>query len=59
MELINAKISATGVINESEIIKYILNEDINSLSKREMEKGRQYYNSQHDVLEKNFNERYI
>ena len=59
MELINAKISAAGVINESEIIKYILNEDINSLSKREMQKGRQYYNSQHDVLEKNFNERYI
>ena len=59
MELIIAKISAAGVIYESEIIKYILNEDINSLSKREMEKGRQYYNSQHDVLEKNFNERYI
>ena len=34
MDLINAKLSAMGAMNESEIIKYILNEDINSRQKK-------------------------
>ena len=53
-DLINAKLSAMGVMNESEIIKYILNEDIGSPQKKAMNDGVRYYNGQHDVFEKDF-----
>lgn len=56
MDLINAKISAMGTLNESDIIKYILNEDINSKAKTAMYEGDRYYNAEHDSLNKNYNE---
>ncbi len=39
-------------MNESEIIKYILNEDIGSPQKKAMNDGVRYYNGQHDVFRK-------
>ena len=53
-DLIKAKLSAMGAMNESEIIKYILNEDIGSPQKKAMNDGVRYYNGQHDVFEKDF-----
>lgn len=59
MDLINAKLSAMGVLNESEIIKYILNEDMESVQKKAMYDGVRYYNGQHDVLDKDFRSQMI
>lgn len=59
MDLINAKLSAMGAMNESEIIKYILNEDINSRQKKAMADGVNYYNGRHDVFEKDFRSQII
>ena len=33
-DLINAKITADSALNESEILKYVIKEDLDSLSKR-------------------------
>ena len=56
MDFINSKISILGKLNESDIINYILNEDINSKEKIAMKKGENYYNSNHDSLSKEFNQ---
>ena len=54
ISLLNAKLSAAGTINESDIIKYILDEDINGLQKKAMYEGERYYNADHDSLKKDY-----
>ena len=53
-DLINAKLLAEGALNESDILKYIINDDIDSQQKKNMQKGERYYNGEHDVLQKDF-----
>ncbi len=53
-DLINAKLMAEGALNESDILKYIINDDIDSVQKKNMQKGERYYNGEHDVLQKDF-----
>ena len=45
---------AEGALNESDILKYIINDDISSAQKKNMQKGERYYNGEHDVLQKDF-----
>lgn len=45
---------AEGAQNESDILKYILYDDIDSEQKRRMQAGERYYNGEHDVLQKDF-----
>ena len=42
-ELITAKLTAEGILNESDIIKYIVENDINSERKRNILEGERYY----------------
>ena len=44
MSLLNAKLSAAGIISESNIIKYILEEDV--ANKKDMFLGEKYYNAE-------------
>ena len=53
-DIINAKLTAEGALNESDILKYIINHDINSTQKKNMQLGERYYNGEHDVLQKDF-----
>ena len=53
-DLINAKLLAEGALNESDILKYIINDDIDSQQKKNMQKGERYYNGEHDVLQRDF-----
>jgi len=53
-DIINAKLLAEGVQNESDILKYIIYDDIDCEQKRRMQKGERYYNGEHDVLQKDF-----
>ncbi|MCI1930277.1 MAG: phage portal protein [Clostridia bacterium] len=53
-DLINAKITADRKINESDILKYIINEDENSDKKRKMIEGERYYTYDHDICKKDF-----
>ena len=41
-------------MNESDIIKYILNNDISSPQKKKMQEGERYYNGEQDILQKDF-----
>ena len=50
MSLLNAKLSAAGVISESNIIKYILEEDVSN--KKDMFLGERYYNAEQDSIHK-------
>lgn len=45
---------AEGLQNESDILKYIIYDDIDCEQKRRMQKGEKYYNGEHDVLQKDF-----
>ncbi len=53
-DMINAKLIAEGALNESDILKYIINHDINSAQKKNMQLGERYYNGEHDILQKDF-----
>lgn len=53
-DFINAKLMAEGAMNESDIIKYILNNDISSPQKKKMQEGERYYNGEQDILQKDF-----
>lgn len=41
-------------MNESDIVKYIVNQDISSPQKRKMAEGERYYCGEHDILKKDF-----
>ncbi|MCI1999567.1 MAG: phage portal protein [Clostridia bacterium] len=53
-DIINAKLSLAGQMNESDIIKYILTEDSISLQKKHMSEGERYYVGEHDTLQKDY-----
>ena len=50
-DFINAKLMAEGAMNESDIIKYILNNDISSPQKKKMQEGERYYIGEQDILQ--------
>lgn len=53
-DLINTKLALGAKINESDIIKHIVNDDINNPKKRIMQDGERYYSYEHDIHGKNF-----
>lgn len=53
-DLINMKISAEAKINNSDIIKDLINDDVTSSLKKNMMLGEKYYQGEHDILEKDF-----
>ena len=58
-DIINAKLSLAGSMSESELIKYILNEDAVSAKKKRMFEGARYYATEHDSLNKAYDESVI
>ena len=58
-DIINAKLSLAGSMSESELIKYILNEDALSAKKKRMFEGARYYATEHDSLNKAYDESVI
>ena len=55
-ELINMKITSESKLNDSDIIKTLIQDDILSVSKLEMKTGEMYYNGEQDILKHNFNQ---
>lgn len=55
-DLINIKITAEKEISESDMIKNLINDDLNSKQKQFMQQGEKYYVGEHDVSSRNFNE---
>ncbi len=45
---------AEGAQNESDILKHLLYDDMDSEQKRRMRDGEWYYNGEHDILQKDF-----
>lgn len=54
-DVMNARISVAGRMNESDVIQYILNDDRESLQKKNMNAGARYYVGEHDSLQKQYN----
>lgn len=54
MELLTARLAAGRSLNDSHILKEILQEDRNSDRKKKMEEGERYYRGEHDILKKDF-----
>ncbi|MBR4934893.1 MAG: phage portal protein, partial [Anaerotignum sp.] len=54
MELLQARLAAGKRLNDSQILKEILQEDKSSEKKRRMEEGERYYRGEHDILQKDF-----
>ncbi len=54
MELLQARLAAGKSLNDSHILKEILQEDKNSDRKKKMEEGERYYRGEHDILKKDF-----
>lgn len=53
-ELINVKLTANGKLNESDIIKYLIEDDTNHPKKKKMFDGERYYCAEHDIYNKDF-----
>ena len=54
MELLKARLAAGRRLNDSHILKEILQEDRSSEKKRWMAEGERYYRGEHDSLQKDF-----
>ena len=54
MELLKARLAAGKSLNDSHILKEIIQEDKNSDKKKRMEEGERYYQGKHDILQKDF-----
>lgn len=54
MELLQARLAAGKRLNDSHILKEILQEDRSSEKKRRMAEGERYYRGEHDSLQKDF-----
>lgn len=54
-DIINARISAAGKMSESDMIRYILEEDSTSIQKGNMSAGARYYVAEHDTLNRQYN----
>ena len=53
-DFLNAKLTADAKLNESEILKTIINEDIGDKKKAKMAEGERYYAYEHDILNRDF-----
>ena len=53
-DFLNAKLTADAKLNESEILKTIINEDIGDKRKTKMAEGERYYAYEHDILNRDF-----
>lgn len=58
-DLINMKITAEAGMNNSDMIKELIQEDIYSELKKRMAEGERYYAGEHDVHQKDFCKTYI
>lgn len=58
-DIINMKITAEAGLNNSTIIRDLINDDVSSQAKQVMEKGEKYYVGEHDIYEKDFQKTYI
>ncbi len=58
-DFLNAKVTAEAKLNESEILKTIINEDGNDEKKEKMREGERYYAYEHDILKKDFRKKRI
>jgi phage portal protein, SPP1 family len=58
-DLINMKITAEAGLNNSTIVKDLINDDIFSDLKKQMETGEKYYVGEHDIYKKDFCKTYI
>ncbi|MEA5082710.1 MAG: phage portal protein [Lachnospiraceae bacterium] len=58
-DLINMKITAEAGVNNSDIIRDLINEDISSNLKKNMADGERYYVGEHDIYQKDFRKTYI
>ena len=54
MELLKARLAAGKRLNDSQMLKDILQEDSGSERKRRMEEGERYFRGEHDILQKDF-----
>ncbi|MBQ7102960.1 MAG: phage portal protein, partial [Anaerotignum sp.] len=54
MELLKARLAAGKRLNDSYILKEIIQEDGSSEKKKRMEEGQRYYRGEHDILQKDF-----
>ena len=54
MELLKARLAAGKRLNDSQILKDILQEDSGSEKKKRMEEGERYFRGEHDILQKDF-----
>ena len=54
MELLKARLAAGKRLNDSQMLKDILQEDNGSERKRRMEEGERYFCGEHDILQKDF-----
>lgn len=54
MELLKARLEAGKCLNDSHVLKEIIQEDRNSDRKKRMEEGERYYRGEHDILQKDF-----
>ena len=54
MELLKARLEAGKRLNDSHVLKEIIQEDRNSDRKKRMEEGERYYRGEHDILQKDF-----
>ncbi|MBR2382349.1 MAG: phage portal protein, partial [Anaerotignum sp.] len=54
MELLKARLAAGKRLNDSHILKEIIQDDRNSEKKKRMAEGERYYCGEHDILLKDF-----
>ncbi len=54
MELLKARLAAGKRLNDSHILKGIIQDDRSSEKKKRMEEGERYYCGEHDILQKDF-----
>ena len=54
MELLKARLAAGKRLNDSHILKEIIQEDSSNERKKRMEEGERYYRGEHDILQKDF-----
>ncbi|MGE4214133.1 MAG: phage portal protein [Anaerotignaceae bacterium] len=58
-DLINMKITAEAGLNNSTIVRDLIQDDVTSDLKKVMERGEKYYVGEHDIFEKDFQKTYI
>lgn len=58
-DIINAKLTAGAKLNESDIIRYIIQDDTASRQKQKMQEGERYYVGEHDIHKKDFTKAYL